>query len=99
METTLQINDKYVSVLQAINYKTEDALNEFLQLKLNGKIAEYKDDCEFYRKKYNMLFHEFEDLIESRCNEEDITQWNDYLAWKFAEESKQFYYKELDIIK
>ena len=96
---TLNLNKKYASTLKALNYNIEDAINEFLLLKLSGKIAEFTEDCSFYEKKYKTIFKAFEKKINNKSNDENFEEYDDYLAWKFAEESKRYYQNNLDRLK
>jgi len=97
MNYTVTIDNKIQLVLNNINYRTEEALNEFLLLKLSGKIAEFAADCEFYENKYKCALIAFEKQIEMQDNENDV-QYHDFLAWKFAMESRNFYQNQLSSI-
>jgi hypothetical protein len=95
---SLQIDEKYVSALKTFNLKVEDALSEFIILNLSRKIAEFKNECEMFEKKYEIDFETFEDRIMEKINEEDFEEEDDYLAWKFADESKSLLKKRLEEI-
>jgi len=85
--------------LSAINYTTEEAVKEFVILNLSDKIAKFKSECAFYSNKHCMNFSKFEKKIENRTNEENFEEYNDYMAWKFAEEQKECLSKQLEVIK
>ncbi|MBI4649527.1 MAG: hypothetical protein HY738_23735 [Bacteroidia bacterium] len=95
----LQINTKFLDGLYALNYNVQDALGEFLLLKLSAKIAEFNQECHFFEKKYNCNFQDFGKKINDRINEENFEEYDDYLAWKFAEESRTHYVNNLSSIK
>lgn len=95
---TVEMNEKYASALKSINYKMEEALDEFLILKFSASIAEYTDECKFFEAKYRVDFKSFEDRIQNRVDEEDFEEYDDYMAWKFAEEGRQYYQEQLNEI-
>ena len=49
----LSLNPEHIQGLQALNYNIQEALNEFLLLKLSSKISEFNQECMFYKKRYN----------------------------------------------
>jgi len=92
------INDKYIPVLKSLNYNINDVLEEFLLLKVNNKISEYRSKKEFYRNKYKSNFKEFEKQINNRLESEKNDEYNDYLAWKFAIESLNYFQNQIQTI-
>ena len=95
----ITINEKYISVLESINYSADDVIKEFLLLKLQNKIAEYKSEIKFYSNKFQQSFKKFEIYINSIENSENIEEYNDYLAWKFSYDSLNYYTDQLTMIK
>ena len=95
----ITINNKYISVLESINYSADDVIKEFLMLKLHNKIAEYKSEIKYYSNKFQQSFEKFETYINSIENSEDIDEYNDYLAWKFSYDSLNYYKNQLTMIK
>lgn len=66
----------------------EKAIENIGILLLLDRLSEYKNECLYFSKKYKKDFHAFEkDFFQSGGNFE---LENDYLAWKFAEESKGY---------
>ena len=94
----IQIDDKYVAALKTFNLNVEDALSEFIILNLSKKISEFRNDCEMYEKKYDIDFKGFENRIKEKINDEDFEEDDDYLAWKFADESRSLLKKRLEEI-
>jgi len=93
------VNNKFIPALEALNYNLNDAINEFLILKIHNKISEYKNEIIFYSNKYKKDLKEFEEYINSIENSENIDEYNDYLAWKFSFESLNYYENQLKRIK
>ena len=90
-----QIDQKYTSALKAMNYTVEQALRDFLILQLSGRIVAFKSECEAFERKYDMNFQTFERKLVQKINEEDFVEEDDYMAWKFAEDSRLFLQKQL----
>lgn len=95
---SLQIDEKYISALKTFNINVEDALSEFIILNLSKKISEFRNECEMFEKKYRIDFKTFENRIKEKINEEVFEEEDDYLAWKFANESKGLFKKRLEEI-
>lgn len=85
METIL-LDNNLKNGLTALNSTPENALKEFIILNLSDKISKFKSEVELYEKKYKMDFNAFEKIIETRSNEENFEEYDDYMAWKFARE-------------
>jgi len=94
----IQIDDKYVAALKTFNLNVEHALSEFIILNLSKKISEFRNECEMFEKKYEIDFKEFENRIKEKINDEDFEEDDDYLAWKFADESRSLLKKRLEEI-
>lgn len=90
-----QIDQKYTSALKAMNYTVEQALRDFLILHLSERISTFKSECEAFEQKYGMNFQLFERKLAQKINEEDFSEEDDYMAWKFAEESRIFLQNKL----
>jgi hypothetical protein len=94
------VHEKYVSGLKLLNLTVDEALKDFLILNLSEKIAGFKSESSFFEKKYQTDIQSFQKRIQKKINAEDFDEDDDYLAWKFAEESKTYLQKKLeDILK
>lgn len=93
------VNNKYIPVLESLNYNVNEAVSEFLLLKIHNKISEYKNELLYYSEKYKKSFTKFEEYINSIENSENIDEYNDYLAWKFSFDSLDYYENQLKTIK
>jgi hypothetical protein len=94
-----QIDQKYTAALKAMNYTVEQALRDFLILQLSGRIAAFKSECEAFERKYGMNFQTFERKLARKVNAEDFAEEDDYMAWKFAQESRLFLQKQLGMFQ
>lgn len=95
---SLQIDEKYISALKTFNLNVEDALSEFIILNLSKRISEFRNECEMFEKKYEIDFQAFENRVKEKINEEVFEEEDDYLAWKFADESRSLLKKRLEEI-
>ncbi len=93
------VNNKLIPVLESLNYSINEAVREFVFLKIHNKISGYKNEMSFYTKKFNKTFSEFEEYINGVDESENIDEYNDYLAWKFANDSLNYYKHQLEEIK
>ena len=93
-----QIDKKYLSALKIFNSNVENAVTDFLILNLSRKISEFQAECEALERKYETNFNTFEKRLNEKINEENFENEDDYMAWKFAEESKRFLQKKLEEI-
>ncbi len=93
------VKDKFIPALESLNYNVNEAVNEFLLLKIFSKISEYKSEVSYFSKKYKQDFMKFENQINSTENAENITEYDDYLAWKFSQDSLNYYKQQLETIR
>jgi hypothetical protein len=90
-----KIDEKYLAALKLMNYNVEDALADFIILNLSEKISEFNNECEIFERKYNIDFNSFEKKIIKKKNEENFEEEEDYMAWRFAVESRNFFKAKL----
>ena len=91
-----EMDQKYLSALKILNYDVRHALEDFLILNISGKLIAFKDECDAFKKKYGLNFASFEKKLNKKINKENFQEEDDYMAWKFAEESRQFLQTKLD---
>ena len=96
---TLQLNQKIINGLQAINYQPEVALKEFIMLNLSEKLSKFNLEYNILHSKYNVDFQEFEIMINNRKNEENFEEYDDYMAWKYASDQVKFLNEQIDLLK
>lgn len=93
------VKDKFIPALESLNYNVNEAVNEFLLLKIFSKISEYKNEVLYFSKKYKKDFMKFENQINNTENTENISEYDDYLAWKFSKDSLNYYKQQLEAIR
>lgn len=95
----VSLTTNYAEALEALNYTPEQALKDFLILTLSERITNFQMECEFYHAKYGMTFSQFSARNQKQINQESFREEDDFMAWKFAEESLDFLQTKLAGIK
>ncbi len=84
------------NILSELKFKNEkDALVEYSLISAMHKRSEFEDECRRFAQKYNVTFGEFEKRI-THAKEENFKEWDDYMAWKFAEKGKKHWNKRIN---
>lgn len=71
----------------------DDAVFSFAMLLAKAKLSEFEEECEVFKRKYGD-FERFKRNVEGG-EKESFGQWDDYLAWRFAEEARKFWKREV----
>lgn len=87
-------------VLEALDYSnTEDVALDHVLLEAKAKCSEYREEVKRFREMYGVTFHEFKDQVESTENQEDFEEEEDFMAWKFAMESLEYWEERVDLLE
>lgn len=87
-------------VLEALDYSsTEDVALDMILLEAKAKISEFREEVKRFRERYDMKFDEFREKLESKQEQEDFEEEDDYMAWKFARESLQYWEERVDLLE
>lgn len=78
------------AVLKELGISPKNAVRETALFNASQKAAEFAQECEAFASKYGLSFAEFEKKIHSQ-SEEDFAEYDDYLAWKFAQEGAGYW--------
>ncbi len=65
-------------------FSPENMLKEVYLLNTLSKKEQYNAEIEFFEKKYNMKFYEFEKQIHSKKGKENFRKEEDLEDWEFA---------------
>ncbi len=76
----------------------ERARIDYSLISASSKVSKFKEECRLFEKKYKMSFSDFEKKIENK-KEENFEKWDDYLAWKFANDAKNHWFNNLKRLK
>jgi len=93
--------DKIIGeILKALDYQDErEAIIDITVLSASGKHAEFSEEVQRFEKKYGMAYKEFVKKISSKEDEEDFSEEDDLMAWRFAKEGAEFWRKKLEELK
>ena len=84
------------NILSDLKFESEkDALVEYSLISAMHKRSEFEDECNRFARKYNVNFEEFEKRV-THAKEESFEEWDDYMAWKFAEKGRKHWNKRID---
>ena len=71
----------------------DDAVFSFAMLLARAKLSEFEDECMVFKRKYGD-YEQFKRKVEGG-EKENFDEWDDYLAWRFAEEARKFWRQEV----
>ena len=69
---------------------------QYLKMLILSKIEEYKSAVQFYERKYQMNFYDFQKNYLNSENYEDFAKEDDALDWEFNIECLHNYIKDLE---
>lgn len=72
-------------ILHDLGISEQSALYSFALLNASQKLAEFEQESAAFRNKHRMAFTAFERKIKTQP-EENFSEEDDYMAWKFAVE-------------
>lgn len=81
------------NILAQLQISKESLLNEVSLLLGKQQLAEYRMDKEYFEKKYQQTFAEFNEVFQTQTASYELE--NDWLSWKFAVESLAYWQKLL----
>ncbi len=94
----LSIEEKIQPILKELNIKNvEEIIKDYLFTEILFKISQFKEEIEFFQKKYNKTFEEVKKEYEN--SEENFEIYDDLMAWEFAIEGFNYWTKKLEELK
>ena len=85
--------------LKALNCTPDIAVKEFVLMHLSERLSIFSNESKSFEHKYGLAFPDFEKKILSRKDEENFDEYDDYMAWKFADEQISLLTKKLEAVK
>ena len=86
-------------ILKALNYHNQkEVVVDLAILSASTKYAECSEECQRFEEKYGISYEEFEKSSDKE-NEENFSQEDDLMAWKFAKDGVEFWLKRLEELK
>lgn len=77
------------TILAQLQISKENLLNEVSLLLGKKQLAEYRMETEYFEKKYQQTFAEFNQVFQNSNGNTEME--NDWLNWKFASESFNYW--------
>ena len=77
------------TILAQLQISKENLLNEVSLLLGKKQLAEYRMETEYFEKKYQQTFAEFNQAFQTQTANYEME--NDWLNWKFASESLNYW--------
>ena len=93
------VSPALIESLKALNSTPDEAVKEFVLMHLSERISMFANESKFFEHKYGLNFFDFEKKILSRKDEENFNEYDDYMAWKFADEQISLLTKKLEAVK
>ncbi|MFH1674843.1 MAG: hypothetical protein ABIF87_15685 [Pseudomonadota bacterium] len=83
-------------LLSSLHYSNiEEAGLDMLLLSAQANYSEFSSEAHQSEKKYRMKFEDFQKKVEEKIGEEDFGQEDDLMAWKFAQESAEYWKQKI----
>jgi len=76
-------------IFSKLNLSEDQVLDEIALLSAHQKFSEYDMEVDFFEKKYGSSFSDFD--IEFQKSSASFETENDWMAWKFAIEGKNYW--------
>jgi hypothetical protein len=77
------------TILAQLQISKENLINEVSLLLGKKQLAEYRMETEYFEKKYQQTFVEFNQAFQNQSANYEME--NDWLSWKFASESLNYW--------
>ncbi len=74
-----------------------DIIKDYIMTEILCKISDFSQESRHFQQKYGQCFQEFKIAYETGA--EDFEQYDDLMAWEFAEQGKEYWEKRLEIVK
>ena len=81
-----QLQDR---VFSSLKISKDQILNEMAIILVKQQLSEYSMEVDYFEKKYGESFEKFDRKFSKQKSTYEIE--NDWLSWKFAVESKQYW--------
>lgn len=98
MMEAIQIDKKVIDILQELSFQTPSRLiRDYMLTELLYRLSNFTVETQHFEKKYGTTYLEFEKVYEQ--GNEDFGKYDDLMAWKFAEEGKNYWSAKIEELK
>ncbi len=84
-------------IFSSLQISKDQLLNEMAMLLAKQQLSEYSMEVEYFEKKHKKNFEEFDHNFRTRTSSYETE--NDWMSWKFAVESQNYWQDILEQIK
>lgn len=95
---TLTIDEKLHNLIRELEFKdVREVIKDSLITEILFRILKYSEEVERFENKYGKNLVEFKKEYEAGL--EDFRQFDDLMAWEFAQQGKDYWNKKLEELK
>ncbi|NCO83390.1 MAG: hypothetical protein COZ31_04920 [Nitrospirae bacterium CG_4_10_14_3_um_filter_44_29] len=94
----LEIDDKLDSLISELEFKdAKEVIKDSLFTEILYRISKFTDEAWRFNDKYGKTLAEFKKEYESKS--EDYENYDNLMAWEFAQQGKEYWEKKLEELK
>ncbi len=92
------LDERIDKLIHELEFKdARDVIKDSLFTEVIYKISQFSEEVERFETKYGKLFPDFKKEYES--GSEDFEKYDDFMAWEFAQQGKDYWSKKLEEMK
>ncbi len=94
----LKIDNKLHKILQDLSIQNvSELIRDYMMTEMLYKLSDFTSDVKRFEKKYSASYTNFKEAYERE--KEDFKKYDDLMAWKFAEEGKNYWSDKIEELK
>jgi len=94
----LEIDDRLESLISELEFKdAKEVIKDSLVTEILYRISKFTDEVKRFNDQYGKTLEEFKKEYESKA--EDYKNYDDLMAWEFAQQGKEYWEKKLEELK
>lgn len=94
----LRVSEKLNDILHELKFKdAKTLLKDYVVTEILCRISDFSQEVEFFEKKYGKSITEFKKRYEQ--GEENFEQYDDLMAWEFAQQGKEYWEQKKEDFK
>ena len=96
--TTMTLTEPLQNILQEFTITNPlDIIKDYLMTEILCKISDFSQEIRHFQAKYGQSFQTFATAYDN--GNEDFAQYDDLMAWQFAEQGKAYWEERLEGVK
>lgn len=94
----IEIDDRLESLISELEFKdAKEVIKDSLVTEILYRISKFTDEVKRFNDQYGKKLEEFKREYESKA--EDYENYDDLMAWEFAQQGKEYWEKRLEELK